>query len=301
MTESYFEAIKNVEGSLASFCKFISANDVGRTGGHQRGYYVSKDAAKALFNCDCIKGTIEDRKIQISWPDRYVTNSRYVYYGQKSRNESRITNFGRGFEFMKDDYIGNLLIISKQSEDSYSASVLSEEEDINEFILQYSIPLNSKCFLLINNRKEVDRKVSPDEKLKRLLLEIVARYDDFPETSLMSKFARECYNDAFLMDDVKISKKPDSVLRSWLDTETSLFYYLEDKIYKPLYGVPFKSVAEFTRAANEVLNRRKSRAGKSLEHHLARIFMSSRLKFEEQCVTEDNKKPDFIFLEEGVS
>ena len=78
MTESYFEAIKNVEGSLASFCKFISANDVGRTGGHQRGYYVSKDAAKALFNCDCIKGTIEDRKIQISWPDRYVTNSRYV-------------------------------------------------------------------------------------------------------------------------------------------------------------------------------------------------------------------------------
>lgn len=47
--------------------------------------------------------------------------------------------------------------------------------------------------------------------------------------------------------------------------------------------------------ANEVLNRRKSRAGKSLEHHLASIFTYNDLVFEEQAVTEDNKKPDFLF------
>ena len=295
MTESYFEAIKNVRQSSASFCKFISANDVGRTGGKQWGYYVSKEAAKALFNCDCVRGTTEDRRFQITWPDGYVTMSRYVYYGQKTRDEGRITRFGRGFEFMKDDYIGSLLIISKHSEDSYSASVLSQEEDIDEFIVQYSIPLDTKCFLLINNSREVEQHVSSNERLKRLLLEIVARYDDFPETTLMSKFARDCFNCAFHMDDGRISAKPDSVLNSWLNTETSLFYYLEDKIYKPLYSTPFNSVADFTKAANEVLNRRKSRAGKSLEHHLAQIFTSSKLKFEEQCVTEDNKKPDFIF------
>ena len=295
MTEFYFDAIKNVGRSSASFCKFISANDVGRTGGHQSGYYVSKDAAKALFNCDCIKGTIEDRWIQITWPDGCVTNSRYVYYGQKSRDEGRITNFGRGFEFMKDDYIGSLLIISKLSEDSYSASVLSQEEDIDEFILQYNIPLDTKCFLFINNSHDVEQQNSPDEKLKQLLLEIVAQFDDFPETTLMSKFARDCYNGAFDLNDEIISAQPDTILNCWLNTETSLFYYLEDKIYKPLYSTPFSSVADFTKAANEVLNRRKSRAGKSLEHHLAQIFTSSKLKFEEQCVTEDNKKPDFIF------
>lgn len=44
-----------------------------------------------------------------------------------------------------------------------------------------------------------------------------------------------------------------------------------------------------------MLNRRKSRVGKSLEHHLACIFTQNHLVFEEQAVTENNKKPDFLF------
>jgi len=47
--------------------------------------------------------------------------------------------------------------------------------------------------------------------------------------------------------------------------------------------------------ANTLLNSRKSRAGKSLEHHLAALFSGNDLQFEEQVVTEGNKKPDFIF------
>ena len=47
--------------------------------------------------------------------------------------------------------------------------------------------------------------------------------------------------------------------------------------------------------ANSILNRRKSRAGKSLEHHLATIFSANRLHYEQQIVTEGNKRPDFIF------
>lgn len=47
--------------------------------------------------------------------------------------------------------------------------------------------------------------------------------------------------------------------------------------------------------ANSVLNRRKSRAGKSLEHHLSAIFTANKLVFEEQAVTENNKRPDFLF------
>ena len=57
----------------------------------------------------------------------------------------------------------------------------------------------------------------------------------------------------------------------------------------------FCSIDAFGQTANEVLNRRKSRAGKSLEHHLACIFKSNDLIFEERAITEDNKKPDFLF------
>ena len=52
---------------------------------------------------------------------------------------------------------------------------------------------------------------------------------------------------------------------------------------------------EFLGFSLSILNRRKSRAGKSLEHHLSTIFTSANLKFEEQVITEDKKKPDFIF------
>ena len=47
--------------------------------------------------------------------------------------------------------------------------------------------------------------------------------------------------------------------------------------------------------ANMVLNRRKSRAGKSLEHHLSAIFDGNQIVYTAQAVTEGNKKPDFIF------
>ena len=47
--------------------------------------------------------------------------------------------------------------------------------------------------------------------------------------------------------------------------------------------------------ANMVLNRRKSRAGKSLEHHLAAVFDGNQITYTAQAVTEGNKKPDFIF------
>lgn len=287
----FFHFDTPIEKASASFCKFISANDVGKTGGHQSGYYVSKDAAKALFDCDSIKGTQEERLIRITWPNGQKTDSRFVYYGQKTRNESRITNFGRGFEYMKDDYIGSLLVISRVERDEYIASVLSHDEEIEQFRQEYNIPVTAKSFLILKEKEPA----SPDEKLNSLLLDVISKYDAFPETTLMSQFARECYNAAYKLSNEQIFQFPDKTLKNWLDTETGLFYLFEDKIYRPLYSLPLGSLEKFTEAANAVLNRRKSRAGKSLEHHLSQIFSSSKLKFEEQCVTEGNKKPDFIF------
>ena len=44
-----------------------------------------------------------------------------------------------------------------------------------------------------------------------------------------------------------------------------------------------------------VQNRRKSRAGHSLEHHLASIFEAHQLDFDRGARTEGNKRPDFLF------
>ena len=57
----------------------------------------------------------------------------------------------------------------------------------------------------------------------------------------------------------------------------------------------YQNVDEFIKYANSVVNRRKSRSGTSLELNLASIFKYCKLQFETQVVTEQNKKPDFIF------
>lgn len=62
--------------------------------------------------------------------------------------------------------------------------------------------------------------------------------------------------------------------------------------------VIFSSVDDFVIMANQVLNRRKSQAGKSLEHHLAAIFDENKIRYTAQAVTEGNKKPDFLFPSE---
>ena len=93
----------------------------------------------------------------------------------------------------------------------------------------------------------------------------------------------------------RILKKPDNILLEWTDEEYKLFKALEHARYGDLVSKGFSSVDEFVSLANQVLNRRKSRAGKSLEHHLSAIFDANKIRYTAQGVTEGNKKPDFVF------
>jgi hypothetical protein len=92
-----------------------------------------------------------------------------------------------------------------------------------------------------------------------------------------------------------LTKDPDTRLLNWLDAEFQLFKTIENDRYSLRIKTPFSSVGELVETANTILNRRKSRAGKSLEHHLQEIFNQFKISFESQVITEDNKKPDFLF------
>jgi hypothetical protein len=130
-------------------------------------------------------------------------------------------------------------------------------------------------------------QVAIDEAIKDL--------EDFPQTSEMGKMAQELYNLKNKITDEKVCASPDKILLNWYDTELSMFRSIEEKVYKPIYTKPFADCQSLIEFSNKILNRRKSRAGKSLEHHLSAIFKANRLYFEEQAVTENNKKPDFLF------
>ncbi len=59
----------------------------------------------------------------------------------------------------------------------------------------------------------------------------------------------------------------------------------------------FATVNDFITLANSVSNRRKSRAGKSLELHLESLFKEHGvMSFETQAITEGKKNPISSFL-----
>lgn len=281
------QVIQSVLKSELTFCKFLSANDTGATGGHQSGILVSKTAKDILFSQSLEGETILKRTVKIIWQNDLMTESSFTYY--KSKNELRITKFGRGFPFIKPEQTGALFVFTKQSEDDYSGYFLETEEQIEEFLNAFSIsPTQTNSLIDINRvQPETQEKVAIQEFINGLQVE-------FPVSYEMSAAAREIQNKVYNhMEYVRVN--PDIKIIDWTNMEYTLFRALEHARYGDIIAKGFSSVEDFINVANMVLNRRKSRAGKSLEHHLAAIFDGNGISYTPQAITEGNKKPDFIF------
>lgn len=290
MSEILSLVISSVQQSKAAWCRFITGNDTGATGSHQAGFYIPMCASELLFDEPGCRGENKEKTVHIKWQNDFTTESCMKYYGKGTRDEYRITRFGRGFPFLKDDNVGDLLIIAKFTEEDYSGYVLSTDEDIDEFFATFNLSPDKTNQLI-----DVTGVVKPKDTIASLLQEFVNRFNCFPDTRQMAKGARDCFNKAYDIVEDSLKNNPDDILLGWVDTEYDLFRCMENKLYADVIKHPFDTIETFVRLANEVLNRRKSRAGKSLEHHLADIFTHNELVFEEQAVTEDNKKPDFLF------
>lgn len=282
------QAIQSVLNSIKGFCKFLSANDTGATGGHQSGILISKSAVEMLFSRYQLKQQkIPKRSIKIKWQNDFITESCFTYY--ESKNELRITKFGRGFPFLKPDQTGALFVFTQQSEDDYSGYFLETDEEIEEFLNTFGIsPTETNGLIDIE-------KVHPDTKEKLAINDFIKGLTvDFPTSEEMSAAARYIQNAAYNHIEY-IYTNPDRKLIDWTNMEFALFRALEYARYGEMITKGFESVDQFVKVANMVLNRRKSRAGKSLEHHLSAIFDGNDIKYTAQAVTEGNKKPDFIF------
>ena len=82
---------------------------------------------------------------------------------------------------------------------------------------------------------------------------------------------------------------------AWIEHEEMLFRTLERQIVQTQLDTGFRDVDHFVEFSLSVQNRRKSRIGYALEHHLAKVFEANSLPFERQAVTENRSKADFLF------
>ena len=290
MPEGYaIQAIQAVLSGQRAYCKFLAANDTGLTGGHQAGIYISKPSIPILFDEPGIKGTNKEKWVKVKWQDGIETDTRFIYYGKGTRNEYRITNFGRGFPFLRPEYTGALFVFTKCGAEDYQAFVLNSEEDIDQFLDAFGISPTETNQLIDAGRvqEETQERIAIQEFIAGVTV-------DFPLSEEMSAAARDIQNRVY--DHLEfIRTNPDRKIIDWTNTEYALFRAIEHARYGDAIARGFTSVDEFITMANMVLNRRKSRAGKSLEHHLSAIFDGNEIIYTAQAVTEGNKKPDFIF------
>lgn len=285
-------AIKSVKGARNSFCKFLSANDTGATGGHQSGILVSKSASGMMFQEYLPSTGILKREVKITWPDGMVTTSRFTYYS--SKRELRITSFGRNFNFLRPDQAGSLFVLTEQDWEDYSGFFLDTDAEIDEFMQVLGIsPTQTNA--LINYIPVTEE--SHELELKQLAEKMLRENHAFPTTEQMSVEARVLRSRLF-KEKILSWDNPDQQLINWTDEEFKLFRAVENVEYGGFLRRGFDSVDDFTALANRVLNRRKSRAGKSLEHHLAALFDENSLEYTAQARTERKKVPDFIFPSE---
>lgn len=286
------QAIQTAMSGQLTFTKFLAANDTGLTGGHQAGIYISKPSIPILFDEPGIKGQNKEKWVKVKWQDDFETETRFIYYGQGTRNEYRITNFGRGFPFLRPEFTGALFIITKMDEENYKGYVLNTEDEINEFLSAFGLtpPETNRLIELSRTDASLREQAAIDEFINSLTV-------DFPSSGVMSSAARMITYASLINRSLTVTD-PDKAILQWTDQEYKLFRALEQDRYGQVVANGFSSVDDFVALANQVLNRRKSRAGKSLEHHLSAVFDENQVQYTAQAVTEGNKRPDFIFPSE---
>lgn len=282
-------AIQAVSRGKLSYCKFLSANDTGDTGAHQAGIYIAKNAVPILFDKPGQRGENKDRFVKIRWQDDFETDSRFIYYGTGTRNEYRITRFGRGFSFLKTEHTGDLFVLVQMDNDYYLAYILQSDDEINEF-------LNAFGMSPADTGKIIQKEEIPSEtQVDLAIMQFISNLEvDFPASAEMSAMARKIYHQVF-DHEKNIILDPDKQIVSWTEMEYNMFRKLEFDRYRDIIARGFTTVDRFIEVANIVINRRKSRAGKSLEHHLSAIFDANKLPYASQPRTEGNKRPDFLF------
>lgn len=267
--------------------KFISPNDVGLTGGHQCGFYLPKSVWKMFTPFGPQKGRNEKFEISILWQGDYKTQSVITWYGRGTRSEYRLTKFGREFPFLAHDMVGDLLVLIRTGKTSFEAYILDFDDDIEDVQAALGVQVLDSWGIFAPGKKLPE---SEDECVERHLRSFASTLAAFPKGEIFSKEARKALQDCLRGFD---SLSFDQRLVMSMETEYRLFKLGERQICQKDIIRAFKDVDDFLTTASSILNRRKSRAGRSLENHVEYVLKEAGIKHEMRPSGVDGR-PDCV-------
>lgn len=280
-------AADGVQRAPMFLAKWISANDAGVTGSHQAGFHLPRSAWPLFFDRAGVKGEQLDNHITIRWEGHGETASRAIWYGEKTRSEYRLTRLGRGFPFRGEEHVGSLLVLYR-GEGGYRAHVLATDDEISAFLASVGLAPGDVGELVVFEQ-------GPDDCLVEVAAVALSTHPGFPSTSIMGDIARAAARRCFGITP----STPDVALVRWTQVEYEIFRAFESREFAAaLQDGPIESVPRLIELALPFTNRRKARAGRSLEHHFAACLDAAGLSYTAQARTEGRNTMDFVFPSE---
>jgi len=281
------KAIEDALKYKKAILKIISPNDVGATGGHQTGYYLPKEVWHLFAPQKPEKGENHHHPVTVVWQDGNTTNSNVIWYGQGTRSEYRLTRFGRNFPYLENDNVGSLLVLIPKTISEFCAYVLDLDEDIEEIQAALGVELIKNW---VAYEEGIAIAETEDVCLNRKFRDFVATVKVLPSGAIFSGVTREA-----LLDCVHdfVGFTPDEQLIHLVNQEYSLYKMAERKVFEPEVTRLFRDIDDFLETAMHILQRRKARAGRSLENHVEFLLGQAGIPHEMRP-SIDKTEPDII-------
>jgi EcoRII C terminal len=160
--------------------------------------------------------------------------------------------------------VGDLLVLISTSQNEALAYVLEFEDDIEEIQTTLGVEAFEQWGVFKDGAPQQEE--NEDACVERRIRLFAAELDRFPDNAVFSGATREILTEC-LKGFSKLS--PDKALVKAYSVEYEIFQAVERQVCGNLVsGRLFRNIDDFLKVASSIMNRRKSRAGRSLENHV---------------------------------
>lgn len=183
--------------------------------------------------------------------------------------------------------VGDLLVLIPKDLSNFLAYVIPEGEDIDD--IQAALGVEIFEGWAVYDARAKPEPLAPDVCIDKRFREFAARLTAFPPGSEFSTAARDAL---FACVRGFGTRSPDDKLLDLMKEEYRLFRLVERQICAPEVQRLFQNIDDFLRVAATIMNRRKARAGRSMEHHVEYILRDAGIPFD--CRPDIAGEPDII-------
>jgi len=286
------------------YVKRLSGNDTLANGAHQAGPYIPRDTLLGLIPDLHRRGELNPRvclDIHIdSHGDRKLASA--IWYNNRffggTRNETRLTGFGGPGSALLDPDNTGAVSVFVFSAGGKSCNVWVCRNRTEEDVVEDRVGIVDPGRSVIRSLGYSIVPVSPDDR-PGSRRQCRLSPEEIPN-EWIAKFPSGADIVARAVDmRPEISADPDRRLLHRRDCEFEIFRSIEEARELPSIRAGFSTMGEFLARAQSILQRRKSRSGRSLELHIRSIFIEEGLRegrhFSHQQESEPGRRPDFLF------